>query len=282
MKKITNLIAMAALLCSSQLINAQEPTEAAPTPTYPTEDVIAFYGKTYEPKAENKLELRTNWGLLPENFVDDYINKDAVMHIINLEWSAFSTKGGATVTDYDYLHFDFWPDADCQFVIGVTWNYPAMGDAYSPIFELKANQWNSIDLPIENFAWPTENKNFVINGLRLGSRDGEYEPLSKQYAPNIYVTNIFAYKGEPSTSINSAKANTDLNIYPTMVKDYMNVNSEETIESVTVYSVSGQLINRYDMAGENQINLSTLQAGSYIASVKLADGKTESKHFIKL
>ena len=207
MRKITYLIATLVLSGSVQFANAQEPTVAAPTPTYPESDVISFYGKTYEPAADNKLILRTNWGLKEENFVDDYINKDAVLHMINLEWSSFYTNAGANVTDYDYLHFDFWPDQDCQFVVGVTWNYPSMSDAYSEIFNLKANQWNSIDLPIENFDWTPDNKNYMINGLRLGSRDGEYESLSKQYAPNIYVSNIFVYKGTPSpTGINSAKA----------------------------------------------------------------------------
>ncbi|CCY51817.1 MULTISPECIES: T9SS type A sorting domain-containing protein [Bacteroides] len=281
MRKITYFIAALALLGSTQFANAQEPTTAAPTPTYPEADVISFYGKTYEPASDHKLILRTNWGLSPDNFVDDYINKDAVLHMINLEWSSFYTNAGATVTDYDYLHFDFWPDQDCQFVVGVTWNYPAMADAYSEIFDLKANQWNSIDLPIENFDWTAENKNYVINGLRLGSRDGIYEPLSKQYAPNIYVSNIFAYKGSP-TGIKSDKANNGLNIYPTAVTDYITIDSEEAVQSANLYAISGQLAGSYNMAGENQINLSALQSGSYIISVKLVSGKTVSKHIIKL
>lgn len=283
MKKITNLIAVTALLCCSQFANAQEPTVAAPTPGYPETDVIAFYGKTYAPAAENKLQLRTNWGLKEENFVDDYINKDAVLHMINLEWSAFSIDGNANVTDYDYLHFDFWVDQDCKFVISVTWNFPEMGDSYSDIFDLKANEWNSMDFPIKSFDWPVENKNYVINGFRLGSRDGEYEELSKQYAPNIYVSNIFAYKGEPGvTGINSAKANAETNVYPTTVTDYITINSKDMVESVNIYNVSGLLTGSYNMAGENQINLSALQAGSYIVSIKLANGETVSKHIIKL
>lgn len=156
-----------------------------------------------------------------------------------------------------------------------------MADAYSEIFDLKANQWNSIDLPIENFDWTTENKNYVINGLRLGSRDGIYEPLSKQYAPNIYVSNIFAYKGS-STGIKSAKTNDGLNIYPTAVTDYITIDSEEAVQSANLYAISGQLAGSYNMAGENQISLSALQSGSYIISVKLVSGKTVSKHIIKL
>ena len=85
MRKITYFIAALALLGSTQFANAQEPTMAAPTPTYPEADVISFYGKTYEPASDHKLILRTNWGLSPDNFVDDYINKDAVLHMINLE-----------------------------------------------------------------------------------------------------------------------------------------------------------------------------------------------------
>ena len=284
MRKITYLIAALVLSGSVQFANAQEPTVAAPTPTYPESDVISFYGKTYEPAADNKLILRTNWGLKEENFVDDYINKDAVLHMINLEWSSFYTNAGANVTDYDYLHFDFWPDQDCQFVVGVTWNYPSMSDAYSEIFNLKANQWNSIDLPIENFDWTPDNKNYMINGLRLGSRDGEYESLSKQYAPNIYVSNIFVYKGTPSpTGINSAQADgSALTLYPTAITDYITINSEEAIQSVNLYGISGQLAGTYNMAGENQINLSALQPGSYIVSVKLINGKTVNRQVIKL
>ena len=121
----------------------------------------------------------------------------------------------------------------------------------------------------------------MINGLRLGSRDGIYEPLSKQYAPNIYVSNIFAYKGSP-TGIKSAKANDGLNIYPTAVTDYITIDSEEAVQSANLYAISGQLAGSYNMAGENQINLSALQSCSYIISVKLVSGKTVSKHIIKL
>ena len=53
MRKITYFIAALALLGSTQFANAQEPTTAAPTPTYPEADVISFYGKTYEPASDH-------------------------------------------------------------------------------------------------------------------------------------------------------------------------------------------------------------------------------------
>ena len=58
MRKITYLIAALVLSGSVQFANAQEPTVAAPTPTYPESDVISFYGKTRSEEHTSELQSR--------------------------------------------------------------------------------------------------------------------------------------------------------------------------------------------------------------------------------
>ena len=275
MKTITTLFAVTALLFTTQFANAQEPAEAAPKPTYPAAGVIPFYCNSYD---NNKpFDLLTKWGLSKNNFVDVEIGDDAALHMINLEWSAFECTGNnVNVNDYDYLHVDLYPDEACPFVVGIQ-NYWPGEQVYSADFQLKANQWNAIDIPLADLNW-TVGYNHVINVIRLGDRDTH----THKYAPNIYMSNLFVYKESSPNAIGKAQVETSFNVFPTAVVDNVNFSSEESINTVKVYGVSGQLVGDYEMNGQNQLNLSVLQSGSYIVSAQLGNGEVVSKRIVKL
>jgi hypothetical protein len=69
----------------------------------------------------------------------------------------------------------------------------------------------------------------------------------------------------------------NISIYPNPVQNILYINSEFPIEHITIYTLQGQLINE---TTNNQIDVSKLNSGIYIASI-IIDGKKSMKKIIK-
>lgn len=285
MKKITKLFAVTAFLFSTQFANAQEPTVAAPTPVYPAADVISIYGATYTSALTN-LKFQTNWYTKGETttVTDIEIGDDAAMKITDLQWASFELKPEIKFRDYNYVHVDVFSNEDAEFCVGFQ-NWVPGQEVYSPVVNVTAGKWNSFDFLLSGIF--AENAGMNANVLRFNkdvkkdANDNVIDAGTK-FAKEVYVSNFYVYKGEPATGINHAKAEMSFSIYPTQVTDNLYFASEEAIDVVDVYSITGQSAGTYKMAGQNQINLSSLQVGSYIVFAKLANGEAISKHIIKL
>ena len=70
-----------------------------------------------------------------------------------------------------------------------------------------------------------------------------------------------------------------LSYYPNPVVDKLFLNSPDTVESISVYSLSGQLLQTEQVPG-NEVDLSRLSSGIYIAKI-LAAGKTKTLRLVK-
>jgi predicted outer membrane repeat protein len=80
------------------------------------------------------------------------------------------------------------------------------------------------------------------------------------------------------TSINELKSTT-MNIAPNPAKDVLNISTLETVEQVTIYSISGSLVKNINQ-NINQINVEDLTEGMYILVIKTENGITRNR-FIK-
>lgn len=67
-------------------------------------------------------------------------------------------------------------------------------------------------------------------------------------------------------------------IYPNPTRDFINIQSHEEINSVEIYSLSGQKLMT---SSANKIDVSHLNKGVYIIKIELKNGKIESQKFIK-
>ena len=69
--------------------------------------------------------------------------------------------------------------------------------------------------------------------------------------------------------------------YPNPVTDVLNFSSVENVKSVTIYNMAGQKISDAKQLTNNQINMSSYAPGTYIVTVTLESGKTQSLKVIK-
>ena len=102
---------------------------------------------------------------------------------------------------------------------------------------------------------------------------------------NTYYRNgILRLHGDETADVESQsqeKASSSIRIYPNPTKDYINITSEEIIQSIEIYDITGrlvkaELINRF----EAQQNIDNLANGTYVLKIKT--DKTEvAKKIVK-
>jgi hypothetical protein len=73
----------------------------------------------------------------------------------------------------------------------------------------------------------------------------------------------------------------DFAYYPNPVKDVLNITSKKEVESVAIYNLAGQAVTSDAKASNGQINVSTLQPGTYVFRVTLEGGQVETFKVIK-
>lgn len=100
------------------------------------------------------------------------------------------------------------------------------------------------------------------------------------------------YKGNPTTqnytllitgakdeslATNDVGPKSTLSVYPTLAKDIVNIKTNDKIEKVQLFDISGKLIST---TKSNSINVSSLSSGVYIINIK-TDKEVVSKKIIK-
>lgn len=83
---------------------------------------------------------------------------------------------------------------------------------------------------------------------------------------------------------NSNISTQEVSIYPTPAIDKITINSELSIESVEIHSISGQLVSETSYSTENympSVDVSHLSTGVYFAKVKFNDGSIETLKLLK-
>jgi len=72
----------------------------------------------------------------------------------------------------------------------------------------------------------------------------------------------------------------NLQIYPNPTQDVLAIKGQHIIEAVTIYDISGRLVNQIEMIGnrnELEINTSSLTQGTYFVKVKTESGEGVQK-----
>lgn len=293
MKNFTKFPCIAAMMfLGTQLLSAQAPTVAPPEPKYPSSDVVSFTS-TNDSYLGLEDTFVSQWG---SGSTFDFVEvQDKGVMVLSLDptngWMALETKGKTNdFRDYDYLHMDvFCNDALPYFRIGFhSW---AEGENYFPwITDIKAGEWYSIDYPLS--IMKDQGFKPVVNLLRFGhdrtkaefigaAPEGITSPAEISYPADIYLANIFVYKGTPM-GINAEQVNGSLNVFPSVFTETVNIESEDIINSVSVYNVAGQAVNNFKIESQStELNLSSLNKGFYLLSVKLANGKTITERVVK-
>ncbi|WPR71976.1 T9SS type A sorting domain-containing protein [Flavobacterium sp. NG2] len=89
---------------------------------------------------------------------------------------------------------------------------------------------------------------------------------------------VFSYDSTLSTSSFESDSNA-VSVYPNPVQNTLNVASGQNVSSVAIYNMLGQ--NVASQAGGNEVNVSVLKSGIYVAKVTLENGAVVNERFIK-
>lgn len=103
---------------------------------------------------------------------------------------------------------------------------------------------------------------------------------------DVYVTGTNSATGCYHTSYATVMANVGidevdselLTVYPNPTSAMLNVKSSEAVKSIVVFSTTGQQVMR--LAGEQQVDLSSLANGTYVVRVELANGTVGTRTVI--
>lgn len=278
MKKFTLIFSSALLLCGSLFVKAQDPTTAAPIPTYPASDVISFYsGSLTYPEATALSTLP--WGQ-PATYDFAEAGDQECMIVKDLGWLPIGlAKRQPGVLEKTYLHVEIYCNEETDFQIGFQGYGDGGAETYLPAIKYTTpGKWYGIDYPLSEMTKQGFNLG-LTNVIRVGGGAG------KTYSSKIYLDNIFAFNGEPTNlwdggaSINDAKG-TELTIYPTVVSESFSIITEASVQQVKVYNAVGQQVLSLGNV-EDIVNISNLNSGVYLVAVTTDNGASITKKIIK-
>jgi len=145
-----------------------------------------------------------------------------------------------------------------------------------------ANTWYKVKFSYDVMGEGT--MNVSINGT-------EYGPFEK--SPGWFPTEVDLVASGASTAgfdnfktsavetllaVSDAAKKSTVSVYPNPATDVINVKSENKISQISIYDAAGKAVKT---TAETSINVENLAKGSYVVSIKYADGTSESKKVIK-
>lgn len=243
---------------------------AAPTPTVLAANVKSIFSDTYTPAVT--VSAFDNWWNMTIG--------DCTFGAGNAGKIMTTTAGGncgsptfvgtpLDVSTMTQIHVDVFPTSTMD--VGLKLVTVAHGEStgWVSLGTLTANQWNSVNIPLTSFVM-TANTDVKQVGFVTTASFGTF-----------YMDNLYFYKS--ATALNSVYADNSIVVYPTTVSKNLNIRSEKEMNQVIVRNLLGQDLKSISVSGlEKSIDLSTLTAGNYFVTVKLATGLVSTYKIVKL
>ncbi len=147
--------------------------------------------------------------------------------------------------------------------------------------DIVANTWYKVKVSYEFF---TGNIIVTINGVEYPSVEGYAGIIPGEIDIVGSGANTSAFDNFKFSAVDTLLATSDVtkksavSVYPNPTTNFINVKSESKIAQISIYDASGKAVKT---TAETTINVENLAKGSYVVSIKYADGTTESKKVIK-
>lgn len=130
-----------------------------------------------------------------------------------------------------------------------------------------------VTVPITNALDINKEYRWVIYFLPQGGTwQNQYDPL------------LTSFSVVDALGVDDIKNKTRIKVYPTVIDDYLNIESESVkLSAVKLFNINGALILREILNQESQVKIGTknLQAGLYILRTELANGASLTHKIIK-
>ena len=125
---------------------------------------------------------------------------------------------------------------------------------------------------------PHLQKHYLLLNLAVGSNGGN--PSRSVFPIKYEVDYVRVYQPTPTAVQSNIENKT--RIFPNPVKDFIFVESDNEVKSISIYDLTGQIVAQNNIITQNKIDLTALKEGLYIAKIKFMDGVCFSKSILKL
>ena len=252
----------------------EEPMLAAPTPTLDAADVISLFSDAYT--NVNVDTWNTTWSAA--TYEEIMIENNPTKKYANLDFNGIETTSpsvDASSTGMMYFHLDVWSPNSTDFRIKLV---DFKGDGYEGgngdteaelSFTLNLNEWNSLDIPLQDFMDAGMTDMSDINQIIFSS-----DPTGQS---TIYLDNVYFAK------VSSLETNTYQNLrlttYPNPSNALWNITAESFITKAELYDVNGRKIftKNYHNTNSIQLNGDQLSRGIYFATIISSHGSKTIK-----
>jgi hypothetical protein len=228
-------------IADGEVVDLAEPTVAADTPSQDETNVISIYSDAYTDVADT--DFNPNWGqstaVSYETIGDDNV---LLYSSLGYQGTQFTNQD---VSDYDYLHIDFWTanSEDLNiYLIG------ADGET-SYALTISLEEWVGTDIPLSTYDAVDLSDVYQFKITGNGT---------------IWIDNLYFWK-DVSTSVGETKES-EVEVYPNPASDILNIEGADDGEIVQIYSVTGTLVKRVALSG-GIVSVTDLSQGVYFVSV---------------
>ena len=122
------------------------PTEAAPVPTWPADQVKSLYSDTYTFAPASLNSYNEGWWDQP-TLTEEAIDGNKFLHYNGRMTGMIGWQfGDISASIMEYIHVDIWPSANTTLKMGPTSPNPTVVAAVE--ITVEAGKWNSIDIPV--------------------------------------------------------------------------------------------------------------------------------------
>lgn len=228
-------------------------------------------------------------------------NADGVWHYHTTNWDSKNSANNIFVLEYDYYTgaggadgagvaqiYDVDAGYELPFEIGLNQNdgYLYVADAVDGEILVDAttvNTWYHIKAAYDTTTGEIRVKvgnNDIVSyfgsaGLAPQELDVLLSGITSTGFDNIKTS---ATNTDPFLAVSDVAKKSAVSVFPNPATDVINVKSDSKIAQVSIYDASGKAVKT---TTETTINVKNLAKGTYVVSIKYADGSTESKKVIK-
>jgi hypothetical protein len=213
MNSFTKFFSVVALATIATVSNAQTPT-TPPTLKWDAGEIGVIYAADQDTYFDVLKDSKGNpasawapvsWGQTCV-ISDDECGDGAAIRIDNLDFLPMQFAATLDISEYRFFHIEYWVSADMQLDMAFQNWWP--GEKFvSSIYDLKAGQWNVIDIDLdqESFTWSKKKEipQHCVNVFKLGGENVNEE--EHPHAQTIWMTNIVCHNDASVAGINNIK-----------------------------------------------------------------------------
>jgi len=165
-------------------------------------------------------------------------------------------------------------------------------DVYATEYSVKVSTTSATNIAsfTEVAAYTEPNFSGIVSGITLAAGDQKTVDLSAYNGQQIYIAFVMTQDDGDNWFLDNVNVTgtlatpsfdnaAQISVYPNPTNGILNVSVSESLSSIEVYNVLGSLVKKSQ--NSNQVDISELSAGSYLAKITATDGRSITKKIMK-